>query len=63
MSKEEYNKAIKEEKARTKSKRASMTANELDNFMTAHKIPAITEEMRHTIEVTKEWEKNNSKKK
>lgn len=57
LSKEEYNKAMKEEKARAKSKRASMTANELDNYMTAHQIPAITEEMRHTIEATKEWEK------
>lgn len=63
LSKEDYKKAMAEEKARAKSKRASMTAKELDNYMTVHQIPAITEEMRHTIEVTKEWEKNNSKKK
>ncbi len=63
LSKEDYKKAMTEEKARSKSKRASMSANELDNYITAHQIPAITEEMRHTIEVTKEWEKNNSKKK
>ena len=63
LSKEDYKKAMTEEKARAKSKRASMTANELDNYMKIHQIPAITEEMRHTIEVTKEWGKNNSRKK
>lgn len=63
ISKEEYKTAMKEEKARAKSKRASMTTNELDSYMTAHHIPAITEEMKRAIEVTREWDKKHSKKK
>ena len=62
LSKEDYNKAMKEEKARAKSKRASMTVKEIDSYMTAHQIPAISEELKRAIEVTREWDKKHSKK-
>lgn len=61
LSKDEYKQAMKEEKARAKSKKASMSAAELDNYMKTHQIPAITPEIQHSIEVTKALDKKRTK--